>query len=129
MNLPSFEPIVWALVWAKSAVKRIARFGEKIFFLVGKSQKKAKSSFCQIFRSIWSRSLGSDQIPRSDHWFEKSDLDQIKSDLDHWSDLKKIRSTMLWNLVVPKKKEEFKWIWTESLLGCEDSLKKLNKYV
>ena len=34
-------------------------------------------------RSDLHRSLGSDQITRSDHWFEKSDLDQIKSDLDH----------------------------------------------
>ena len=59
-------------------------------------KKSQKVVFCQIFRSTWFRSLCSDQITRSDHWLEKSDLDQIKSDLDHWSDLKKIRSTMLW---------------------------------
>ena len=47
LNLPSFEPIVWALVWAKSAVKRIARFGEKIFFLVGKSKKGQKVVFAR----------------------------------------------------------------------------------
>ena len=58
-------------------------------------KKSQKVVFCQIFRSTWFRSLCSDQITRSDHWLEKSDLDQIKSDLDHWSDLKKIRSTIL----------------------------------
>ena len=62
-------------------------------------KKSQKVVFCQIFRSTWFRSLCSDQITRSDHWLEKSDLDQIKSDLDHWSDLKKIRSTILWQLL------------------------------
>ena len=65
---------------------------------MSKSQKVVFNGFdlsCQIFRSISFRSLCSDQIPRSDHWFEKSDLDQIESDLDQWSDLFQIRSPIL----------------------------------